>query len=86
MVGIAAGLAAGGQEGVLPTPSPCSRPEGPTIRFATRVAYPGLNVTIVGSHGGLTAGEDGGTHQCIEDLSADAHGARHDGDLPLRRQ
>lgn len=33
------------------------------------VAYPGLNVKIVGSHGGLTVGEDGPTHQCIEDIS-----------------
>lgn len=33
------------------------------------VAYPHLNVKIIGSHGGLTAGEDGGTHQCIEDFS-----------------
>ncbi|MDR3304260.1 MAG: transketolase family protein [Treponema sp.] len=33
------------------------------------VAYPHLNVKIVGSHAGLTMGEDGATHQCIEDLS-----------------
>ena len=33
------------------------------------VAYPNLNVKIVGSHAGLTVGEDGATHQCIEDLS-----------------
>ncbi len=33
------------------------------------VAYPGLNVKIVGSHAGLTVGEDGATHQCIEDIS-----------------
>lgn len=33
------------------------------------IAYPGLNVKIVGSHAGLTVGEDGATHQCIEDLS-----------------
>lgn len=33
------------------------------------VAYPGLNVKIIGSHAGLTVGEDGPTHQCIEDLS-----------------
>lgn len=33
------------------------------------VAYPGLNVKIVGSHGGLSVGEDGATHQCIEDYA-----------------
>lgn len=33
------------------------------------VAYPGLNVKVIGSHGGLTVGEDGATHQCIEDIS-----------------
>lgn len=33
------------------------------------VAYPNLNVTIVGSHGGVSVGEDGATHQCIEDFS-----------------
>ena len=32
------------------------------------VAYPGLNVKVVGSHAGLTVGEDGATHQCIEDI------------------
>lgn len=33
------------------------------------VAYPRLNVKVIGSHAGLTVGEDGATHQCIEDLS-----------------
>ena len=33
------------------------------------VAYPHLNVKVIGSHAGLTVGEDGATHQCIEDLS-----------------
>ena len=33
------------------------------------VAYPHLNVKCVGSHGGLSVGEDGATHQCIEDLA-----------------
>ena len=33
------------------------------------VAYPRLNVIIVGSHGGLSVGEDGATHQCIEDFA-----------------
>lgn len=33
------------------------------------IAYPGLNVKIVGTHAGLSVGEDGATHQCIEDIS-----------------
>ena len=33
------------------------------------IAYPHLNVKCVGSHGGLSVGEDGATHQCIEDLA-----------------
>jgi transketolase len=33
------------------------------------VAYPGLNVKVIGSHGGLSVGEDGATHQCIEDYA-----------------
>ena len=33
------------------------------------IAYPNLNVKIVGSHGGITVGEDGGTHQPIEDIA-----------------
>ena len=33
------------------------------------IAYPGLSVTVVGSHGGVSVGEDGATHQCIEDFA-----------------
>lgn len=33
------------------------------------IAYPNLNVKICASHSGVTAGEDGATHQMIEDLS-----------------
>ena len=33
------------------------------------IAYPGLNVKVVGSHGGLSVGEDGATHQGIEDFA-----------------
>ena len=32
------------------------------------IGYPRLNVTVVGSHGGVSVGEDGATHQCIEDF------------------
>lgn len=33
------------------------------------VVYPGLNVKVVGSHSGVTVGEDGATHQALEDIS-----------------
>ncbi len=33
------------------------------------VAYPRLNVKIAATHGGLTVGEDGATHQCCEDYA-----------------
>ena len=33
------------------------------------IAYPHLNCTVVGSHGGVSVGEDGATHQCIEDFA-----------------
>lgn len=32
------------------------------------VAYPALNVKIVASHGGICVGEDGASHQTVEDL------------------
>lgn len=33
------------------------------------VCYANLNVTVVGTHAGPSCGEDGGTHQCMEDIS-----------------
>lgn len=33
------------------------------------IVYPKLNVKVIGSHGGLSVGEDGATHQCIEDFA-----------------
>lgn len=32
------------------------------------VAYPHFNVKICGSHAGLSVGEDGASHQCLEDV------------------
>jgi transketolase len=37
-------------------------------QIRTFIAYPGLNVKIVGSHGGIHTGTDGATHQAIEDI------------------
>ena len=33
------------------------------------VCYPNLNVKIVASHAGITVGEDGGSHQSVEDIA-----------------
>ena len=33
------------------------------------VCYPEFNVKIIGTHGGITVGEDGATHQALEDIS-----------------
>lgn len=33
------------------------------------VAYAKLNVKLAMTHGGVTVGEDGGSHQCIEDIA-----------------
>lgn len=33
------------------------------------IGYPHLNVKIGATHGGITVGEDGASHQCLEDLA-----------------
>ncbi len=33
------------------------------------IGYPHLNVKICASHAGITVGEDGATHQCLEDIA-----------------
>ena len=33
------------------------------------VAYPKLNVKVIGTHGGVTVGEDGASHQALEDVA-----------------
>lgn len=33
------------------------------------IGYPGLNVKIGATHAGISVGEDGATHQCLEDLA-----------------
>ena len=68
MVGVAAGLAAAGK-----VPFAASFAMFATGRafeqIRNSVAYPRLNVKIAGSHAGISTGEDGATHQCIEDIA-----------------
>ncbi len=33
------------------------------------IAYPKANVKVVATHAGITVGEDGATHQCLEDMA-----------------
>ena len=67
MIGVAAGLAAAGK-----TPVAASFAMFATGRafeqIRNSVAYPELNVKIAGSHAGISTGEDGATHQCLEDI------------------
>ena len=68
MVGVAAGMAASGYIPFVHTFAMfCAGRTYDQIRNS--IAYPGLNVKLVGTHAGLTVGEDGATHQCIEDLA-----------------
>ncbi|GAW29305.1 transketolase family protein [Carboxydocella sp. ULO1] len=68
LMGIAAGLAAAGK---IPFASTFAM-------FATgrafeqirnSIAYPRLNVKIAATHAGITVGEDGGSHQTVEDIA-----------------
>lgn len=37
-------------------------------QIRTSIAYPNLNVKLCGTHAGITVGEDGATHQMLEDI------------------
>lgn len=37
-------------------------------QIRTSIAYPKLNVKLCGTHAGITVGEDGATHQMLEDI------------------
>lgn len=68
MVGVAAGLATCGKKPFVNSFAMfCAGRAWEQVRNS--VCYPRLNVKVVGSHGGLSVGEDGATHQCIEDFS-----------------
>src|SRR5699024_9540393 len=68
MTGVAAGLAACGKRPFVNSFAMFSAGRA-WEQVRNSVAYPRLNVKIVGSHGGLSVGEDGATHQCIEDYA-----------------
>ena len=68
MTGVAAGLAASGK-----VPFMSSFAMFATARnfeqIRNSIGYPHLNVKIGASHAGISVGEDGATHQCLEDIA-----------------
>ena len=68
MIGISAGLATTGK---IPFASTFAMFAAGRAydQIRNSVAYPQLNVKICGTHAGVTVGEDGATHQMLEDLS-----------------
>ena len=68
MLGVAAGFAAAGK-----IPFASSFAVFATGRaydqIRNSIAYPNLNVKIAATHAGLTVGEDGGSHQMLEDIA-----------------
>lgn len=68
MVGVAAGMATCGLKPFVNTFAMFAAGRA-WEQVRNSVCYPHLNVKVVGSHGGLSVGEDGATHQCIEDFA-----------------
>ena len=68
MTGIAAGMAASGLKPFTNTFAIFAAGRA-YEQVRNSVAYPRLNVVVVGSHGGVSVGEDGATHQCVEDFA-----------------
>lgn len=68
MQGVAAGMAACGLKPFTNTFAMFAAGRA-WEQVCNSIAYPGLNVKIIGSHGGLSVGEDGATHQCVEDFA-----------------
>ena len=68
MVGVAAGLATCGKKPFVNSFAMFSAGRA-FEQVRNSVGYPHLNVKVVGSHGGLSVGEDGATHQCCEDFA-----------------
>jgi transketolase len=68
MVGTAAGLAAAGKIPFVSTFAIFAAGRA-WEQIRQSVAYPKANVKIVPTHGGVTVGEDGGSHQSVEDIA-----------------
>ncbi len=68
MIGTAAGLAAAGKIPFASTFAVFATGRA-FEQIRNSVCYPKLNVKIAATHAGLTVGEDGATHQAIEDVA-----------------
>jgi len=74
LVSVAAGLAYSGKTSFASTyaiflPGRCVDQIRNAIAYPTRGDRKGLNVKLVTSHGGITVGADGGSHQQLEDIA-----------------
>lgn len=68
MMGIAAGLSTFGKVPFVSTFAVFAAGRA-YDQIRNSIAYPNLNVKICATHAGITVGEDGATHQMIEDIS-----------------
>jgi transketolase len=68
MIGVAAGLAANGKIPFASTFAVFATGRA-YDQIRNSVAYPHLNVKICATHAGLSVGEDGATHQALEDIA-----------------
>lgn len=68
MMGIAAGLASCGKT-VFCSSFAMFATGRSYEQIRNTIAYPKLNVKICASHAGITVGEDGASHQCLEDIA-----------------
>lgn len=68
MMGIAAGLAATGKVPFASTFAMFAAGRA-FEQVRNSIGYPKLNVKIGATHGGISVGEDGATHQCCEDFA-----------------
>ncbi|MCK5708725.1 MAG: transketolase family protein [Candidatus Aureabacteria bacterium] len=68
MMGIAAGLACTGKT-VFASTFAIFATGRPWEQIRNSICFSKLNVKIVATHGGITVGEDGGSHQSVEDIS-----------------
>lgn len=68
LMGVAAGLAASGKT-VFASSFAMFAAGRAFEQVRNSIGYPHLNVKIGATHGGLSVGEDGATHQCNEDLA-----------------
>jgi len=67
MMSVAAGLAAAGKVPFASTFAMFAAGRA-FEQIRNSIGYPHLNVKIGATHAGITVGEDGATHQCLEDL------------------